>query len=562
MGIGLELMLVGLTLRQFTVIDELSISFSNGLNIVTGETGAGKSIIVDALNTVLGHKVTSEQIKTGEEEARVEALFDLSLDTKLKDRIDSLGFDVSDGELLIKRTIPRRGRGRVFLNGSLVTLRMLETITEGVVDIFSQHEHQSLLKEENHVRVLDKVGGSKVELSEYRKLHREYLELSGELTSMSQNQRSQIEKEDFLKFQFEEIDQAGLGLTEDSDLEEERKVLVHREFLLRSASVAYDLLYENERSVLGTLKTLSDSIQEASEIDGELKGVSEIIESSVAQIQDVAFALRDYASGLSFDNERLNEIEARLQDMSVLKRKYGGTIEQILNKKDELQKELREIESYDEKIDDLTQNCATLKEELVDMSKNISKKRDETAQELSSSVEDELKQVGIKGASFVVEIKEKELSSDGIDKVQFLFSANPDEKPKPLVRVASGGELSRIMLILKGIIANVEGGSVVIFDEADSGIGGAVAERVGQKISELSKTHQVICITHLPQVAKFAESHVRVSKSLVKNKTRVTIKSLNQEERIRELARMMGGLNITQKTLDAAREMLDQIKSR
>lgn len=549
-------MLLGLTLKNFTIIEDLSVSLSSGLNIITGETGAGKSIIVDAINIILGDKAPAENIKTGKEEAHIEALFDISKDETIKERLVTSGFDIKSGELLIKRIIYRNSRSRVFINGSLSTLTLLSTITQGLVDIFSQHEHQSLLREDNHLKIVDDFGKTGDEASHLRDIYQYYSSIKKELDDLEQSKKDKVEKEDYLKFQLNEIENAALTIGEDERLGEEKLKLVNAERLEASASSAYEELYEKENSVLGTLQKLSNDFKEIAKIDPKLNEVAESIEKGMLQLEEAAFSIRDYTTELSSDSQTLEVIEDRIHLINSLKRKYGDTIEQIIQKRDEIEQEVSNIENFDERVRLLSEESEKVMGELLQLARTLSKTRKQSSKKLSEMLEQELKEVGIKGGKFHIQFNDKVISSSGIDAVSFLFSANPGEDPKPLNKVASGGELSRIMLVLKEVIARVEGGSVIIFDEADSGVGGAIAEAVGQKIRNLSRSYQVICITHLPQVAKFADSHLSVSKTHNDNKTQVTIKNLDENERVVELARMIGGFNITQKTLDTAQEML------
>ncbi len=549
-------MLLGLTLKNFTIIEDLSVGLSSGLNIITGETGAGKSIIVDAINIILGDKAPAENIKTGKEEAHIEALFDISKDETIKERLVTSGFDIKSGELLIKRIIYRNSRSRVFINGSLSTLTLLSTITQGLVDIFSQHEHQSLLREDNHLKIVDDFGKTGDEASHLRDIYQYYSSIKKELDDLEQSKKDKVEKEDYLKFQLNEIENAALTIGEDERLGEEKLKLVNAERLEASASSAYEELYEKENSVLGTLQKLSNDFKEIAKIDPKLNEVAESIEKGMLQLEEAAFSIRDYTTELSSDSQTLEVIEDRIHLINSLKRKYGDTIEQIIQKRDEIEQEVSNIENFDERVRLLSEESEKLIDKLLQLARTLSKKRKQSSKKLCEMLEAELKEVGIKGGKFHIQFNDKVISSSGIDAVSFLFSANPGEDPKPLNKVASGGELSRIMLVLKEVIARVEGGSVIIFDEADSGVGGAIAEAVGQKIRNLSRSYQVICITHLPQVAKFADSHLSVSKTHNDNKTQVTIKNLDENERVVELARMIGGFNITQKTLDTAQEML------
>ena len=551
-------MLLGLNLKNFAIIDDLSINFGKGLNIITGETGAGKSIIVDAINIILGDRATADIIKSGKEEAQIEALFDTGKIRALKAKLDSFGFETKGDELLIKRVISRKGRGRVFINGSMSTFLILGQITEGIIDIFSQHEHQTLLKEDKHLDVLDEFGGLRVLTQDFSELFHRYVMTKRELEESERDQRSQVEKEDFIKFQCAEIDSARLQAGEDGRLEDERGRLANAERLYSIVQEAYESLYEGQKSALDILKRVNMQVEGAIKIDSGLTETSKSIERGVVEIQDAAFALRDYASEIRFDPDRLNSIDNRLQEIRKLKRKYNGDIEEILEKRRIMEEDLAKISRYEERVKALGEEIHKLEVRINESAKELSEKRHSAATRLISEVRDELGKVSMKGGKFVVDFHKKELSSSGYDKSTFLFSANPDEEPKPLTRVVSGGELSRIMLVLKEILARVEGGSVLIFDEADSGVGGAVAETVGRKIKNLSKTYQVICITHLPQIAKFADTHFTVAKTFENNKTRVQVKVLDYEERVKELARMLGGLKITEKTVEAAREMLKE----
>jgi len=549
-------MLLGLNLKNFAIIDDLSINFGKGLNILTGETGAGKSIIVDAINIILGDRASTDLIKSGKEEAQIEALFDIRENRALKDKLVSFGFETKGDELLIRRVISRKGKGRVFIGGSMATFLILEQVTNGIIDVFSQHEHQTLLKEDKHLQVLDEFGGLKGLAQEFGELYQRYNTVRRELEEYERNRRARVEREDFLRFQCGEIDAAGLQVGEDERLEVERRKLANAERLYSIIQEAYEALYEGEKSVFDTLRRTSNQIEEAMKIDAVLTETAKSLEKVIVEIQDAAFTLRDYASDIRFDPERLNYIEDRLQEIKRLKKKYRGSIPEILERRKDMEQELRDISSYEERLEEMVSQVKELELEIIKRAEGLSKKRRDVSERLVSAVENELGKVGIKSGRFVVDFARKELSPSGCDKVSFLFSANPDENPKPLTRVASGGELSRIMLVLKEVLARVEGGSVLIFDEADSGIGGAVAEAVGRKIKNLSKRYQVICITHLPQVAKFADTHFTVTKTFKDNKTTVHVKELENEERVQELARMLGGFKITEKTLEAAREML------
>lgn len=549
-------MLFELTLRNFAIIDELSVSFGEGLNVLTGETGAGKSIIVDAINLILGEKASADIVRSDKDEAQIEALFDIKGNICLREKLVSFGFESKGNELLIKRIISRTGRSRLFINGSIATFLILEQIVDGLIDIFSQHNHQTLLREENHLEVLDEFGGLKSLSRRISEIYKDSTEIKKELEELETNLRSRIEREDFLRFQSREVDEAKLLPDEDERLEEEKRKIANAKRLYSTAQESYEILYEGERAVSDILKRVRNQIEETAKIDITLVEVSKSIEKWIVEIQDAAFTLRDYASDVRFDPDRLDSVENRLEEIKRLKRKYGGTIIEILERRKQIEEELGKISVHEERIETLKRDLNRLESDLQVCARELSGKRREAAEKLASAVEKELGGVGMKTGKFAVEFEDKAISGSGGEKVSFLFSANPDEKPKPLIKIASGGELSRIMLVLKETLARVEGGSVLIFDEADSGIGGAIAETVGRKIKNLSKKCQVICITHLPQVAKFADTHLRVIKTFKGDKTKVQVKPLNADERVEELGRMIGGLKITEKTIEAAREML------
>lgn len=551
-------MLLGLNLKNFAIVDDISINFSKGLNIITGETGAGKSIILNSINFILGDRFSSDIIKSGKEETQVEALFDISGNDVLVDRLTSLGIESDGEELLIKRNLSLKGKGRVYINGSLVTISMLETITEGLVDIFSQNEHQTLLKEDSHLRILNEFGRLQELTIEFSTIYQRYADIKKTLELFMRDKNELLQKEDFLRYQCKEIDAAGLKPAEYETLELEKRRLDHAETLFSVTKGSYEDLYEGEGSVFEVLKRVRNQIEQASRIDENLGGVVNTLERGISELQEAAFSLRDYCSEFRHDPDRQNQIEERLQELRRIQRKYGGTIEEVIEKRKKMREDLDALTNYEDKENDLSTEIKVLEKDMELKATELSQKRHKAAELFTKEVEKGLDEVGLKKAKIKVEFERKEISSTGYDKVTFLFSANPDEKPRPLSKVVSGGELSRLMLILREVISRVEGGSILIFDEADSGIGGAVAETVGRKIENLSKKYQVLCITHLPQVAKFATTHFKVSKRFDKNVTKVDVKALDREEGVKELARMLGGIRVTEKTIEAAREMIKE----
>ncbi|MFQ5786698.1 MAG: DNA repair protein RecN [Thermodesulfobacteriota bacterium] len=414
-------MLLGLTLKNFAIVDDISINFGKGLNIITGETGAGKSLILNAINFILGDKVSTDIIKSGKEEAHVEALFDISEHIALTDRLNSLGIPSDGNELLIKRIIPSMGKGRVFINGSIATIGMLEKLTEGLIDIFGQHEHQSLLKEVNHLKVLDQFGGLNELILSYSKLYHKYNLASKEFDEFKKNRSVQKEKEDFLRFQCNEIDLAELKPGEEQQLHIERKILANSEKLYSITKHSYKNIYESEGSVFDILKGVKGKIDEILEIDGTLIGIAEAMDNGISEIQEAAFYLRDYFSDLHYDPERLDKIEDRLQDLNRIKQKHGVPIEEILEKREEMEKELEKLSNYDEREKQLDREVKELGERIQNLVTELTQKRMKAAERLSEAVEKGISDVGIKGGKFPVDIDKKDISPSGCDKVTLLF---------------------------------------------------------------------------------------------------------------------------------------------
>lgn len=549
-------MLLEISLKNYTIIESITVEFTSGLNIITGETGTGKSVIVDAVNILLGDKVSPDIVKSGSEEAQIEALFDISSNIELSKLLEESGISQNDDLLLIKRTIPISGRGKVFINGDISTLNILSKVTEGLVDIFSQHEHQSLLKPANHLKYLDIFSDNSPLFEEYKLTYIEYLYIKKKLEELSATDHNHTEKQEFLSFQLKEITESNLKMGEDEELIEEEKILSNYEKINSSLSNAYQLIYDNENSAYSNIQNSIREISEISGVDSNLEELSSSINTILVEIEENSIMIRDYLSKMSFNPQRLEEINERLSTINGLKRKFGPNIKDILDKKSKLESDLDNVVNNEDKLKQLKDEKQKIFNKLDFIANELSLKRINCAKELEHYFIKENENVGLKGSVLKVNLEKKEISPDGIDKITFLFSANPGENPKELNKVASGGELSRIMLLLKEIISKKDQGSILIFDEADSGIGGITAETIGKKIKNLSENNQVICITHLPQVAKFAKSHFKVNKNIKGDSTFVTIGRLGSNERIEEIGRMLTGENITEKTLEAAREML------
>ncbi|MBM2837409.1 MAG: replication and repair protein RecN [Deltaproteobacteria bacterium] len=526
-------MLTELNIKNFAIIDSLNITFEKGFNVLTGETGAGKSIIVDAVDLVLGGRASSEMIRSGCEEAVVEAAFDIS--------------DV---------------KNKVFINGSMATIAMLSDVGEFLVDIHGQHEHQTLMKVERHIDVLDEYAALGPLRQEMSGIYSEWNRVKDELVSLKSSEADKEKRVDLLRFQSDEIEKAALKVDEDEELLEERKLLSNSEKLYESSNTALELLYSQSGSALELIKKAGSNVTDISIIDESMRLTLDAINSASASIEDAALTLRDYVGRISFDPERLNEIEERLDLIGRLKRKYGNTVSEILKYREEVDRELDGIEKAEVRIEELEKEVESLKSKGYKIAESISGKRKKASVELKNKVEKELSDLGMKKAIFEVNMERlNDISAKGFDKVEFLLSSNPGEAPKPLSKVASGGELSRIMLALKKMLANPTGVPTMVFDEVDSGIGGGVAEIVGRKLREVAEGRQVLCITHLAQIAAMADLHYAVSKGENKGRTTTTVSRLSWDERVDEVARMLGGMTITEATKRHAEEMINLVRS-
>lgn len=552
-------MLTDLIIKNFAIIDTLHVSFRPGLNMLTGETGAGKSIIIDAVNLILGGRASADLIRTGEDDAVVECLFDLSGQREIRTKLAESGVEAGD-ELLIKRVVSRSGRNRVFMNGGMSTTSLLAEITPLLVNIYGQHESQTLLRPENHLYLLDGFAGIVPLRERFARLYEEFRKTAEELHVLEADERDAIRRFDLLSFQSKEIAEAQLLPGEDVELLEERQRLLHGEKLIRATSGAYDALYDGDDALLGVLRSIIADVEEAGSMDKALTEISARLNESYLSLEDAALSLRDYGAGLEADPGRLQEVEDRLDLLYRLKKKYLPTIEGILTFKDEVDAELEAFAQRGERHGDLTELLQRLELSLREEGQELTRRRLEAAQGLKTAMETELHQLAMKNAHFDVAFTSyAEPRATGLERVEFLFSPNPGEAPKPLARIASGGELSRLMLALKQIHPESDVPSL-IFDEVDTGIGGAVSALVGKKLKRVSHNQQVLCITHHPQVAAYADHHFKVKKDAESGRTRTQVELLTGEERVLEVARMLSGAKISEKTLEHAREMMEDAR--
>lgn len=564
-------MLQELSIRNFAIIDDLQISFSDGLTILSGETGAGKSIIINAANLLLGSRASSNLIRTGAETAELEAFFQIKPESSVAKTLAEQGVDPTEG-LLIRRVISLSDRHKIYVNGRIATIQILQSITENLASISGQHVHQGLLKEEQHLQILDQFGGLMPLRNEVSLNFNEITPLIQKLNDLNALRDRQSEHIELLEFQKKEILDASITPKEDEVLEQEKLRLKNGETLYLAVHESIETLYNVQGAIVERLTGVKKQLDMASRIDIELSPKVESIANATLQIEDITDELRTYLKNIQTDEQRLETIEVRLDTLQRLKKKYGGTLETVFAHLKSINSELSGIENISDKIAETETKLSDIHNRLTGVAVKLSEKRKKTAKILANKVEKELSTLKMSQTKFQVFLQSiaaedntephlamegKAIKETGIDRVTFLIAPNVGEDLKPISGIASGGELSRVILAIKAILANTESVETVVFDEVDAGIGGSVAEVVGQKLSSLAGYHQIICITHLPQIAKFGKHHFRISKHVSHGRTKTTINLLGEKERIKEIARMLGGKKITRVTLDHAREMLE-----
>lgn len=562
-------MIKEIRIRNFAIIENLAVNFETGLNVLTGETGAGKSIIIDALNLLLGGRADTDSIRSGESTAFVEAVFEV-IDPLTLNLIRESGIEIEDGELLVKRQISNTGKNRCLLNDSSITVGTLTKIGDRLVDLHGQHDHQTLLHPEVHVDLLDLYGKSIDLRDEFGQCFSDYQLLAKKLKSMKMDEQERVQKEEFLSFQLSEIDQAQLSVDEEDEIKNERNKLKHAGQIRSGLQQSQSLLTDENGSILENLGQVLKELESVLDIDSGLTETVERSRSAFYELEEVVDSLRNYDRSLEFNPSRLEEIEDRLAELNGLKRKYGNDIPEILKRRAQIAEELEQLASNEKNMKSLQEELKQKEKVLEKLAIQLAETREATAKNLTRGVEKELKELSMGNVQFGVRFeyppdpegcilfrKEKmKATPTGLGTLEFLFSPNPGEELRPLAKIASGGELSRVMLALKSMLNDQDTIPVMIFDEVDTGIGGRVAEKVGNKLQKVSRSKQVFCITHLPQIAGMASSHFRVEKEIKGKRTRSSIRQLNYEERVEELARMSSGETITDASLQHAREML------
>lgn len=563
-------MLAELRIRNFAIIEEAVLEFSPGLNVLSGETGAGKTIILSALGLLLGGRASPDVIRTDSKEAAVEALFEIEGELALEGLADR---PADRRELVIRRVIAEGGRSRVLIDGELATVQTLSRVGPALVQVYGQHEQQSLLRTEGHELVLDRFAGVEKLLGEYRERHQLAHSIKARLDDLTRRERERAGLLELARFRVLELEKAELVPGEDEDLQKERVVLANAAKLSVAAHESEEMLYGAEGAALDIIAKAEARLVEAAELDAALKETLETLKSSRANLEDAAHSLRAYADRIEADPARLEEIDNRIQELTRLKRKYGGSIDEAIRTLEKSRAEIAELENVETSKHQTENELERALEDLLAAAKKLSAERKRGAAELKRKMEAELKTLGMRSPVFEARldaIAQSEtmltrdgvtMGSSGLDSVEFHLSPNLGQPPMPLARIASGGELSRVMLALKRLEAQRRGITTMIFDEVDAGIGGEIAQVVGRKLKELARYHQILCVTHLPQIAAFAERHFHVEKEERRGSTRSRVRQLETSERTDEIARMLGGAEVSDKFRRAAKELLSRAQA-
>ncbi len=561
-------MLRELRIKNFAVIEEAVLELAPGLNVLTGETGAGKTIVLAALGLVSGGRVSTDIIRHGEDEASVEALFE-SFPAPLKEKLHAGGHEIED-DLVVKRVVSRAGKNRIYLNGGLCPLALLADIGPHLIHIYGQHEHQTLLRTESHLELLDgyaRLEKPAAEMGEkYAALTAAWDDLSRARELLDKRRR----EEEWLRAQAEEISRAQLQPGEEDELKERRNILMHAEKLYQGCKEGEDLLYEGDEAVAGRLGRYTARLKELARIDSGLQPAVELLDSALAQLQEAAALLRRHTDRVQFDPAAQDQLEERLAEIGRLKRKYNGSVEEILRHGEKAAEDLRGLARGEEEIPALERATEAARRAAWDAAEALSRERKKAAGKFKKEMEKEVATLGMAGTHFEVRFLDeggaadappfvsggRKLTEQGVDQAEFYFSPNPGEPVKPLAKIASGGELSRLMLAIKSLALSRGEIPTLLFDEVDAGIGGRVAEIVGQKLKKVAVAHQVVCVTHLPQLAALADAHYVVEKAVAGGRTFTGVKRLAERDRVAEVARMLGGVKVTEKAIRHAEEMV------
>jgi len=565
-------MIRSIHIQNFALAHNLTIEFQKGLNILTGETGTGKSILIGAISAVLGSRVYTEVVRTGAEKATVEAVFEVENLSELHSLLKTKGLE-SNNEMILRREIPVKGNSRAFINDIPITIATLAEIGDLLVDIHSQNEHQSLLKKETHRYFIDALGELNGLLNSTAEAYRDYQQAELQLNDLEQRMRNMDEKYELYQFQFQEIEKSNLQKNEDQQLENERNILANSEKIFSLSSQFSEIVEGSDEGNLSSqVQQALHLLKELARFSDEIQTLSQEFASAQIIIQEAARNIETFQSRIEFDPKRLEEIEQRLSDISQLKKKYGDSIADILSYKDKIESELLFRQNIDFEVDKARKFRDEKKTQYSTVALKLSDARKKVALDLEKEVSAKLKEIGMPKIRFKVEFSQienekgiyfqngKHYSGDenGVDEIEFYISPNPGEEFKPLMKIASGGEISRIMLALKNILAESDHIPLLIFDEIDAGVSGQIALAVGKSIQNLASTHQIICITHLPQIASFGDSHYRVEKYVENSRTFTRVITLDAENRVKEIASLMGGKTLSEEILQSARQLMQE----
>ncbi len=551
-----------LIIENFALIDHLELDLKPGLNILSGETGAGKSIVIDALTLLSGGRASGEFIRTGFDKSVITGVFSVTLE-KSKEIKEKFDIEVDEEQLIITRELYSNGKSIAKINNKMVTVSILKDVTKDMIDIHGQHEHHSLLDPQKHLELLDMFGGqgTKKLLDKYIDLYETRKRILTQLDKLDTNVENRERKMDLLKFEIEEITACDLKIGEDEELNNKRKMLINAEKLYNGAMQGYLMLYQGDEvsPVVEVVGTILDELNNLTRYDPKLAEFASQLEAALFQIQDVSRGLLAYGETLELDTEALTQVEMRIDEVNRMKRKYGSTIEEILKYLDNRNNELDQLVNSEERFKQLQSELSALEKELLITGTELTEVRKEAASKLSDKITEQLGELSMEKTVFHVQFNqniEVKFTDKGLDTVEFLISPNPGEPLKPLAKIASGGEMSRIMLSMKNILAEIDKIETLIFDEVDTGIGGRTAQKVAEKLINVSKGRQVICVSHLPQICVMANTHYKIVKNEVNGRTVSTIIELEEIEKITEIARMISGAEVTQATINHAREML------
>lgn len=556
-------MLQELSVKNFAIISSLQLEFQMGMTVLTGETGAGKSIIIDAMGLLTGGRGSSDYIRQGANKCTLEGLFSMPKSQELKKLLEELGIETEEDSLVIQRDISASGKNVCRVNGRIVNITNLKRIGEYLVDIHGQNEHQELMQSERHIDMLDEFGGKKLLAvkEKYTRAYQEYRALEAKVRKRQKNEKEFAQRMDMLHFQSDEIASAQLVAGEEEQLLEERNKLNNFQKIADALTISYAALNGEDDSSLDKIGTSMNELASIESLDPEYKSLSDTVQNAYYLLQEASGDLSRLIDGLELDEGRLNEVENRLELIRQMKRKYGDSIETILSYYEEITKELAEADFLEGGTGDLEALLAEKQQAAHQQALTLRKERKRLAKELEQQILTELKELYLERTEFEVRFTELEhLQENGLDGVEFYITTNPGEPLKPLVRVASGGELSRVMLAMKTIFSQTQGITSIVFDEVDTGVSGRVAQAIADKIYQISENSQVLCITHLPQVAAVADEHYFIEKEIVAGRTETSVRILSEKERVNEIARMLAGSEITKLTIEHAQELLAMAK--